>query len=179
MDDNPSIQGNIVDGIPILGTVDFLNLFEKEVYAVCSISKGVIKKKVISKVLNPKVKFATLIDPSVTICNGSICGEGTVVYAGSFLAIHSKIGKHAYISCNTSIGHDTIIGNYCNIYPGVNVSGKVNIGQCTDLGTGTKIIQGLTIGENTTVGAGSVVLKDIPENCTAVGTPARPIKFNE
>lgn len=179
VDDNPNIQGRIIDGVPILGTVDWLNLVENEVYAVCSISSGIIKKKVISKIKNSKVKYATLIDPNVTLCNGSRCEEGAVVYAGTVLAINTQIGKHAYISFNSSIGHDTVIGDYCNIYPGVNVSGKVNIGECTDLGTGTKIIQGLSVGKNSIVGAGTVVIKNIPENCTVVGAPAKPIKYNK
>ena len=179
VDDNPNIQGGIIDGFPILGTVDWLNLVENEVYAVCSISKGSIKKKVISKIISPRVKFATLIDPNVIICNGSRCEEGAVVYAGTVLAINTRIGKHVYVSFNSSIGHDTVIGDYCNIYPGVIVSGKVTLGECSDLGTGTKIIQGLSIGKNVTIGAGAVVIKDILENCTAVGAPAKPIKFNK
>jgi UDP-perosamine 4-acetyltransferase len=43
------------------------------------------------------------------------------------------------------------------------------------LGTGTKVIQGLKIGKNTMIGAGAVVISDIPDNCTAVGVPARVI----
>lgn len=44
---------------------------------------------------------------------------------------------------------------------------------------GAKIINRLQIGKNTIVGAGAVVSKSLPENCTAVGIPAKPIKFHE
>ena len=179
VDDNVNLQGCEIAGIPIVGTVSWLNSIEKELYAVCSISNGYIKERVISNIKNSKLHYATLIDPDVTLCSGSTCEEGTVIYAGSVLAINTQIGKHVYISFNSSIGHDTVVGDYCNIYPGVNISGKVNVRQCTDLGTGTKIIQGLTVGKNTTVGAGAVVINDIPENCIAVGVPAKPIKFKE
>jgi acetyltransferase-like isoleucine patch superfamily enzyme len=37
----------------------------------------------------------------------------------------------------------------------------------------------LTIGENTIIGAGAVVSKSLPANCTAVGIPAKPIKFHD
>ena len=50
------------------------------------------------------------------------------------------------------------------------------MGECTELGTGTQIIQGKTIGANTIVGAGTVVVKDIQEPGTYVGSPARKIK---
>ena len=41
---------------------------------------------------------------------------------------------------------------------------------------GCIIIAGVTIGENSIVGAGSVVASDIPDNCVAIGNPARVIK---
>jgi acetyltransferase-like isoleucine patch superfamily enzyme len=50
------------------------------------------------------------------------------------------------------------------------------IGKNSMLGTGSKIMAGVTIGEHCIIGANSVVTKDIPDYCVAVGTPARIIK---
>ena len=44
------------------------------------------------------------------------------------------------------------------------------------IGAGATILPGVTVGENSVVGAGSVVTKDIPDNCIAVGSPARVVK---
>lgn len=44
------------------------------------------------------------------------------------------------------------------------------------LGAGVTVLAGVTIGENAIVAAGSVVTKDVPDNCVAVGTPARVVK---
>ena len=44
------------------------------------------------------------------------------------------------------------------------------------LGGSVVVCPGVTIGENTTIGAGSVVTKDIPANCVAVGNPCRVLK---
>ena len=44
------------------------------------------------------------------------------------------------------------------------------------IGTGAKILQQLTIADNVIVGAGAVVVKDVDENSTVVGVPAKPIK---
>lgn len=57
----------------------------------------------------------------------------------------------------------------------MNVSGNVTIGNSCEIGTGTKIIQGKHIGENIILGAGSVVIKDIAECGTYVGSPARKV----
>ena len=73
----------------------------------------------------------------------------------------------------------TNIGDYSTVLPSVNISGFVKTEECVSVGTGSAIIQGVNIGRNTVVGAGAVVVKDFPENCTAVGSPAKPIKFHE
>ena len=49
-------------------------------------------------------------------------------------------------------------------------------GECVELGTGAHIIQGKTVGAYSVVGAGAVVIRDIPECCTAVGNPAKPLR---
>ena len=53
------------------------------------------------------------------------------------------------------------------------------IGDNVTLGVNVTIIGGVTIGNNVTIGAGSVVVKDIPDNSVAVGNPARVIKTIE
>ncbi len=44
------------------------------------------------------------------------------------------------------------------------------------IGIGATIIQGVNIGKNVTIGAGSVVIKDIPDNVIALGNPAKILK---
>lgn len=63
--------------------------------------------------------------------------------------------------------HCTTIGEY---------NGRPTIGDNVSLGANVTIIGGIHIGNNVTIGAGSVVVKDLPDNCVAVGNPARVIK---
>lgn len=77
-----------------------------------------------------------------------------------------------------TVGHDTLIENYSSFMPSVNISGEVHIQEGVYIGTGAKIINQLEIGQYTIVGAGAVVSKSLPEHCTAVGIPAKPIKFH-
>jgi acetyltransferase EpsM len=58
----------------------------------------------------------------------------------------------------------------------VNISGSVEIAEGCLLGTKATVLQGKKIGSWTTVGAGTVVTRDLPANCTAVGIPAKVIK---
>lgn len=54
----------------------------------------------------------------------------------------------------------------------------VTIGDNVWIGGSVTILPGVTIGSNVTIGAGSVVVKDIPDGCVAVGNPCRVVKRN-
>lgn len=59
---------------------------------------------------------------------------------------------------------------------GLQYNKPVHIGTNVWLGAGVIVLAGVTIGDNSVVGAGSVVTKDIPANCVALGTPAKVIR---
>ena len=46
------------------------------------------------------------------------------------------------------------------------------------MGTGAKVLGNIRIGNNVKIGGNSVVVKDVPDNCTVVGVPGRIIKRN-
>ena len=179
IDDNKEIQGKLIDGYKVIGTSEWLNAADEEIYAICSLGVASTRKKVIAKFTNANIKWATLIDPDARLYRDSEIGKGSIICGGSILAINTKVHDHVIINLNCTLGHDDIVDDYCVINPGVNISGKVKLNKCVDMGTGAKAIQGLSVGSNTTVGAGAVVIKDLPENCVAVGAPAKPIKFKE
>lgn len=60
---------------------------------------------------------------------------------------------------------------------GYGKNGRPIIGDNVSLGASVTIIGNVHIGNNVTIGAGSVVVKDIPDNCVAVGNPARVIRY--
>lgn len=103
---------------------------------------------------------------NLMLCEGTIVGPGV------------NIGHHLTCRLGSIISHEVIIENYVYISPGVTVCGDVNLKDGCDIGAGATILPGLTIGENTIIGAGAMVTKDIPDNVTAVGVPARIIKHH-
>ena len=58
----------------------------------------------------------------------------------------------------------------------MHIFGTINIGELSFIGIGDTIIQSIKIGKNVAIGAGSVIIKDIPDNVIAVGNPAKIIK---
>jgi acetyltransferase-like isoleucine patch superfamily enzyme len=74
------------------------------------------------------------------------------------------------------VGHDSRVDDYALLAPGVHISGYVHVGEGCDLGAGATIVPSAELGAWSIVGAGATVTGSLPPNCTAVGTPARPIK---
>ncbi|MDO4174404.1 MAG: acetyltransferase, partial [Eubacteriales bacterium] len=177
IDDDIERHGHIEGGYVVIGDCDYLNNLTKETWAVCAIGSAKIRKLVIDKFSNNRyLHFATLIDPSAMLLNCKSIGKGSVVWAGSILSVDSFIGDHVIVNLACTIGHDVQLNDFVTVYPGTNISGNVVVGECSELGTGMQIIQGKTIAPQSIIGAGAVVVKNIEEAGTYVGSPAKKIK---
>ena len=95
----------------------------------------------------------------------------------------AQIGKGLFIDhgMGVVIGETTMIGDNCLLCQGVTLGGTgkdkgkrhPTLGDNVMVGAGAKVLGPINIGSNVKVAANAVVLSDIPENCTAVGVPAR------
>ena len=180
VDDAPELQGRTISGYPVLGNSQWLIDYDREICALICMGNSKARKTVVDKIsINSNILFPTFIADNVRYSKDIVFGKGCIICLSSILTVNVTVGDFVIINYDCTIGHDAILDDFVTLYPSVNVSGFVHIGRCTEIGTGSNIIQGTTIGENTIVGAGAVVIRDIPRNCTAVGTPAKAIKFHK
>ncbi len=99
----------------------------------------------------------------------------------------AKIGSGLFIDHGSGvvIGETAEIGDNVVIYQGVTLGGTgkqtgkrhPTIGNNVMISAGAKILGPVKIGDNVKVGAGSVVLKDVPAECTIVGIPGRIVRM--
>lgn len=167
--------GDLVNDKPILGDFDWL-LDHPEVYVVCGVGAPEVRYNMISRLSNRDVHYATLIHPSVIKTRWMSVGIGDVIAAGCVLSNNIIIGHHVHINPTCTIGHDVTVDNFVSFAPGAIISGNVHLQEGAYIGTGANIIEKKTVGAWSVVGAGSTVVKDIPPNTTAVGSPAKVIK---
>ena len=109
-------------------------------------------------------------------------------HVGRFLTgieIHpgATIGRRVFIDhgMGVVIGETAIIGDDCTLYHGVTLGGTSwnkgkrhpTLEQGVVIGAGAKVLGPIIIGKNAKIGSNAVVVKNVPENATAVGIPAR------
>ena len=163
--------------IPYLGTDDYL-LEQREVLnvAVCTGSPKLRKKIVSYLKKNSNIKFPNLILGDTRICKDVRMGEVCIISMDCRISTNVVLGDFVFMNTGSKICHDGYIGDFVTLSPDVTLAGAVKVESESDIGLGTKVIQGVNIGVSAVIGAGSVVIRDIEADCTAVGVPAKKIK---
>ena len=104
---------------------------------------------------------------------------GIAIRPGTDIGPGFYIGHTGVIRINP----DTVAGRNLSIGPGVilgqkglGVKGAPHIGDNVYIGVGSKVLGSVKIGNNVRIGANAVVVKDVPDDSTAVGVPAKVIR---
>lgn len=134
----------------------FIVLYRKMEYSKCKIL-SIVYKIILKKM---KIKYGLRISNSTQIGE-----EFHIVHTGGIIINENTvIGENFKIRQNTTIGTDGI-SSKCPI-----------IGNNVNVGAHVCIIGNIRIGNNVIIGAGSIVVKDVPDDVIIVGNPARVIK---
>jgi sugar O-acyltransferase (sialic acid O-acetyltransferase NeuD family) len=139
-----------------------------------SIGDNRLRNKIYTNLQQKNLTPSNAIHPAAVIDASVIIAE-----QGVMIAAHATINPLASIGigtiCNTGciIEHECIVGEFAHIGPGAVLCGNVKIGIGTFVGANAVIKQGITVGKNAMIGAGAVVVKDVPDNVTVIGVPAR------
>lgn len=169
-----------INGLPYLGKIEEINKVEDDLCIVIAIGNPKVKKKIVESITNEKVEFPNLIHPNVLIGRDAVeMGKGNIICAGTIITVNIKIEDFVIFNLSCTVGHDAVIKSYSSFMPSVNISGEIVVEEEVYVGTGAKLINQLNIGAGVIVGAGAVVSKSLPPHCTAVGIPAKPIKFHD
>lgn len=177
----PGRHGNL----EILGPLDaFRNRapeFFENLFYLTALGSNRIRKRVVESLealYGGRITPWTLIHQTAWIGEEVAIGAGTCLAPGSIVTSRVRIGRHSILNVKVSVSHDCVVGDYVNINPGATVCGKVTIGDGAYIGTGATLMPTISVGRNAIIGGGAVVIKDIPDDVTAVGVPARVVKHH-
>jgi acetyltransferase EpsM len=181
-DDDPTLRGLFLNGYPVLGEVSevICRYCKVEIDFFIAIGNNGHRKNIVELLKKHDIcPGLNIIHPSAIVSPRVSIGLGNFIAPGVIINTDTTIGNYTIINTGSTIDHDNFIQNFSQISPGCNLAGHVTVEEHAFLGTGTIIIPNKTIGTQAIIGAGAVVIHDIPSFSTAVGVPARVIKYNK
>ena len=178
LDDDERKIGQSYVGYPCLGPISQLRELSqtRRVVAVVAMQDGDVRKRVVD--MFPDFNdWETLVHPTVKIASTSKLGKGCVFCARGILSVDSVVDDFCIFNFAVTIGHDCIVEKYVSIMSGSTISGRVVIGEGAYLATHSVVIPSKKIGKRAKVGAGSVVIRNVKDDASVMGVPAKVLRF--
>lgn len=174
VDDNPNLKGSKNEYREVLGGIDFVNQYDKELAVVMAIGNPSTVKKVVNRIHNENIWYPNIVAPNVIFMDKEnfSMGKGNIVCSNCWISCNVHFGDFNILNVCCTIGHDAILGNYNSLMPSVNISGEVTIGEENFFGVSSVVLQQKKIGSNTVIGGNSLIIKNTKDGRTYMGNPA-------
>lgn len=158
VDDGKTI-GDVVNGVEVLGGVEYLNTLSTETAAIIAISLPKIRKVIFDKITNTNIFFPSIIHPSAIISDIDFVdmGKGCILCINTVLTTNIVLGDFVLINAGAILNHDAQIGSFSTIMPGVNISTGAQISKGCYIGTGSKISKPAVISAWENLPAGTII----------------------
>lgn len=140
---------------------------------ILGIGDNRIRQKVADLILSKKKAILNVIHPSAIISNYATFGTGNFIAANVTVNALAKIADNCILNTGCIVEHECVIANGVHIAPGTVLAGNVTVGEQTFVGANSVVKQGIKVGKNCIIGAGSVIVKDIPDDSIVYGNPAK------
>jgi sugar O-acyltransferase (sialic acid O-acetyltransferase NeuD family) len=177
VDDDPTLHGTNIAGMPVLGGIDRLYSDHSSQIVICA-GQGPVRRRIVQLLAGHDIRpyrYATVVHPSVHVPPSCFLGVGSVLLAHVALTADVRIGRHVVAMPNVTLTHDDVVGDYATLCAGVSLAGLVTVGEGAYLGTNASVRQHLQVGVDSTLGMGSSLLTDLPDGETWGGVPARSL----
>ena len=161
---------------PILGNVEDYEISELDVF-ICALGSTKWKRHYAEIILAKGGTFINLIEKSVIFNQNVTLGSGCIICEYVILSNDIVINDFVTIHPFTNFGHDVIIGKYVNIGAHCFFGGFTVVEEDVTVNVRATILDRLHIAKKAIVGAGSLVIRNVKENTTVFGNPAKKIEY--
>ena len=138
-----------------------------------AIGDNAIRERLTRKVEAAGFNVVSLIHPSVVVSPTATVGKGVVAMPQVVINARSTVGDGTILNTAAVIEHDCVVGMFAHVSPSASLAGNVILKDRVHFGIGSCAIQGVVIGYDSVVGAGSVVVRDVPDDVIVYGNPAK------
>jgi sugar O-acyltransferase (sialic acid O-acetyltransferase NeuD family) len=171
VDDDQTLHGRPVMGIPVFGAVSSLSRTPHDAIVV-AVGDNRRRRELCAQLNATGETLVAAVHPSAVIGNHCEVEGGAIICAGAVVSTGSRIRFGAIVNTAATVDLHSDIGACAYIAPGVHMGGRVCVGEAAMVGIGSTVLPKVRIGASATVGAGAVVIRDVPANTTVVGIPA-------
>ncbi len=172
LDDNPTLIGQHLLGLPVLGAIRDWKTVQHDA-AIVGIGNNRTRARIFHELTCQGERFTNAVHPTAILGPEVRLGTGVVVGAGVVISFGAHVGDNVILSANCVVGHHAQIGTHAHVGPCAALAGRVVVGEGTLIGAGASVIPGCHIGDWCCIGAGAAVVSPIPDGAVAVGVPAR------
>lgn len=169
VDDHVLLHGTTILGLRVYASIDDV----EHDGVIVAIGDNVARRAISERLLSAGERLATAIHPFASVSRSATIAEGAMISAGAIVLPRAVIGRGALLNTKSSVDHDCAIGDFVHLGPDATLGGNVHIGEETTVGPATTIVSNISIGARVVIGAGAVVVRDLPDDVTAWGVPAR------
>lgn len=113
---------------------------------------------------------ASYISPHAFVWRNAQIGEHCFIFEHNVIQPFARIGNNVILWSGNHIGHHSVIQDHCFVSSHVVISGFVRVGESCFLGVNSTVANNITIGNDCLIGAGALVLHDVEDGQTVVGT---------
>jgi sugar O-acyltransferase (sialic acid O-acetyltransferase NeuD family) len=172
LDDNPDAARPDGCAFPILGSILDYRIEPQDRF-VMTIGDCVKRAELTRKMEARGARFMTILHPTAYVAANATVGDGCIV--GPFCAIGSdaSVGDHVLLTWYSSLAHDSVCRSFAVLSPYSTANGGAIIEEGVFLGTHAVIHPKVRVAAWSKVASGSVVYRDVPPNCLALGNPAK------
>ena len=172
LDDNETLK--FCGRYPVVGKSNLASILKNDVFV--AIGNSQVRRKIMEQLTVQNIPI--LIHPDAIVAEDVKIGDGTAIMAGTVINSGTVIGKGCIVNTCSSVDHDCEIGDYVHIAVGAHLCGTVKVGNATWIGAGATISNNIMINSSCTIGIGAVVIKNLEEEGTYIGVPAKLKKQN-
>ncbi|MGP1411743.1 MAG: acetyltransferase [Peptoanaerobacter stomatis] len=162
-------------GIPIIA--NNLNNIEgkEEKFFFVAIGNNCNRKRWYDKLIENNLRLINIVDKTAVISPRAKIGTGCFVGKMAIINSMSSIGDNCIINTKALVEHGCSVASHVNLSTNAIINGDVKVAEGAFIGSSSVTLGQLSIGSWCTIGAGAVVTKNIDNDITVVGIPAKHI----